>query len=138
MRATEFERGEIEIEAQRQFFAVPNVSAEKLLVVRALLVPVRQKRAGEVKSLPIPTLRDHVDLFADWFLVNLFRFLWIGYVEDAALAVTETTDKQCLVISAQADIHWEHAAFNVTDWRDLFYLPIPLVVRVNQPKFRAQ
>src|SRR5216110_1979309 len=62
----------------------------------------------------------------------------IGNVEDAALAVAETTDKQCFVVSAQADIDWEHAAFNVTDRRDFFCLPLTFVVRVNKPKLRAQ
>ena len=138
MRTAQLERGEIEIEARLQFLAVPGVSAEKLLVVRALLVPMRQERTGEVESLPIPTLRDHVDLFADLFLVNLFRMMRIGNVEDAALAVAETTDKQCLVVSAQADIDWEHAAFNVTHRRDLLCLPLAAIVRVDEPKLRAQ
>ena len=97
-----------------------------------------QERAGEVEPFPVPALRDHVDLFADLFLVNLFRLLRIGNVEDAALAVTEAIDKECFVIGAQADVDGEHAAFHVTDRRDLPGLPFAFVVRVNEPKLRSQ
>src|SRR5207253_10065618 len=93
MWATQFQRGEIEVERRLQFFAVPGVTAQELLVVFSLLVPSGQKRAGEIKTFPVPTLRDHVDLLADLFLVNLFRLLGVGNIEDAALAVTEGIDK---------------------------------------------
>src|SRR5436190_18251675 len=138
MWTAELERGEIEIEARPQFLAVPGESTEELLIIGALLVPMRQQRTGEVKPLPIPALRDHVDLFADWSLINLFRFLCIGNDEDAAFAVAETTNKQCFVVSAQADIHRQHAPFDVTDRRNFFCLPLTFVVRVNKPKLRAQ
>ena len=134
MRAAEFQRGEIEIERRLQFFAVPGVTAEELLVVGAFLVPVREKRAGEVEPFPIPALRDHVDLLADLFLVNLFRFVRIGNVEDAALAVAEAIDKQCFVIGAQADVDGKHAAFHVTDRRD-FLRP---AIRLCRPRKRSQ
>ncbi len=124
MRPTELKRSEIEIEARIQFLAVPGVTAEELLVIGALLVSAREKRTGEVEPLPIPALRHHVDLSADLFLVNLFWFLWIGNVEDAALAVGETIDEQCLIIGAQADIDRENTAFHVTDRRDLPSLPV--------------
>src|SRR5207249_5981691 len=125
---------EIEIEAWLQFFAVPGVTAKKLLVVGALLVPSRQKRAGKIKPFSIPALRHHVHLFANLFLVNLFRFLRIGNVEDAALAVTETINKQCFVIGADANIDRKHTALRLTDRRDLLGLPIAAIVRVDEPK----
>ena len=134
MRAAQLERGEIEIERRLQFFAVPGVTAEELLVVGALLVPARQERTGEVKPFPVPALRHHVDLLADLFLVNLFRFLRIGNIEDAALAVAETIDKQCFVIGAQADVDRQHAAFDVTDRRDLLRLPFA----ADRPRKRAK
>src|SRR6266550_1884528 len=100
MRAPQFERSEIELELWLQFFPVPGITAEKLLVVGALLVPSRQERTGKIKAFPVPALRHHVHLLADWFLVNLFRFLRIGNVEDAALTIAETINKQCFVIGA--------------------------------------
>ena len=138
MRAAQFQRGEIEIERWLQLFAVPGITANELLVVGALFVPSRQKRAGEVEPFPVPALRHHVDLPANLFLVNLFRLLRIRNVEHAALAVTETIDKQCFVIGAQADVDRKHAAFNVTDRRDLLRLPFAAIVRVNEPKLRGQ
>ena len=67
------------------------------------------------KRFPSQLSRNHVDLLADLFLVNLFRFVRIGDVEDAAFAVAETIDKQRFVIGAQADVDGEHAAFHFTD-----------------------
>src|SRR5207248_2006927 len=131
MRASQLESGEIEIKCRLQFFAVPGVTAEKLLVVGALLVPSRQKRAGKVESLSIPALRHHVRLLANLFLVNLLRFLRIGNVEHAALAVTETINKQCFVIGADANIDWKHTALHVADRRDLFGPPFAAVILVD-------
>src|SRR5439155_19747794 len=65
MRATEFERGEIQIKLRFQLFAVPSISAEELLVVGAFLVPSRQQRAGKINPFPIPALRHHVHLLAN-------------------------------------------------------------------------
>src|SRR4051812_17528235 len=117
MRAAEFERGEIEREFLGQFFAIPSVGFQELLIVVAALVPAREERTAEVEPLPIPTLRDHIDLLADLLLVNLFRLLRIGHIEHAALAVTETVHEQRLVVRAQAYVHWQHTAF-ATDGRD--------------------
>src|SRR5207249_6817709 len=122
---------EIEIEAWLQFFAVPGVTAKKLLVVGALLVPSRQKRAGKIKPFPIPALRHHVHLLANLLFVNLFRFLRIGNVEDAALAVAETINKQCFVISADANIDRKNTTLRFTDLRDFLRLPFAAIVRVD-------
>src|SRR5947207_12245554 len=70
MRATEFQCVEIEVETWFQFFTVPGVTAQELLVVFSLFVPSGQKRAGEIETFAVPALRDHVDLLADLFLIN--------------------------------------------------------------------
>src|SRR6476469_4410855 len=137
MWAPQLQGGEIEIKTWLQFFPIPGVTAQELLVVGALLVPVPQKRTGKVESLAVPALRHHVHLLANLFLVNLFRSLWVAIIEDAAFAVTETIDKQCFVIGADADIDGEHATLDVTDWRNFLCLPFAAIVGINQPKFRA-
>src|SRR5205823_12393249 len=65
MRAAKFEGGEIEREFLRQLFAVPCAGLHKLLIVVAAFVPARQERTAEIKPLPIPALRYHVELLAD-------------------------------------------------------------------------
>src|SRR5438270_514695 len=72
MRPAQLQLGEIESERRLQLFAVPGISAEELFVVVALLVPLRQKRAGEIEPFPVPALRHHIHLLADLFFVNLF------------------------------------------------------------------
>src|SRR5204863_5720565 len=73
VRTSEFERGEIEREFLRQRFAVPDAALHELLIVVAAFVPAREEGTAEVKPLPIPALRHHVNLFADLLLVNLLR-----------------------------------------------------------------
>src|SRR6266436_7672275 len=106
MGPAQLQRGEIESKAWLQFFAVPCIGAQELLIVFAFLIPVLQERTGKVEPFPIPALPYHVDLSANLLLVNLFRFLRIRNVEHAALAVTETIYEQCFVVSTQADINW--------------------------------
>src|SRR5207248_5509698 len=114
------------------------VTAQKLFVVGATFVPAREKRAGEIKPFPIPALRDHVDLLPNLFLANLFRFLRIRNVEDAAFAITEAIDKESFVIRAKADIDGKNTAFHLADGRDLLCLPLAFIVRVNEPELRGQ
>src|ERR1700730_8476930 len=130
--------GEIESKAWLQFFAVPCIGAQELLVVFAFLIPALEERAGKVESFPIPALRYHVDLPANLLLVNLFRVMRIRNIEYAALAVSEAIDEQCFVVGAKADVHWQHAAFDVTDRGNLLCLPFAAVVQVNQAKLRCQ
>src|SRR6266852_5837331 len=133
MRPPKLERGEIEIEPWLQFLAIPRITAEELLVIVALFVPSRQKRAREVEPLPVPALRHHIHLPANLLLVKLFRLLWIGNIEHAALAVTEAIYKQRLVVGAQANVNRKHTALNVTDRRNILRLPFAAIVRVDQP-----
>src|SRR5213594_54768 len=133
MRATEFERIEIQLELWLQLLAIPGIGADELLVVRALFVPMREERAAEVEPLPVPALRHHVDLLADGLLVNLLRLLRIRHVKDAALAVAEATHEECAVIGAQADVHRKHATL-AADGRDFLRLPLALAVLVAEPE----
>src|ERR1700724_1722152 len=128
MRAAQLERGEIEIEGWLQLLAIPRITANELLVVDALFVPPRQKRAREVEPLPVPALRHHIHLPANLLRVNLFRLLWIGNIKHAALAVTETIYKQSLVIGTEADVDRKHTALNVTDRRNILRLPFAAFV----------
>src|SRR5262245_63693551 len=70
VRPTELEGREVELEAVAQLLAVPGVRPEELLVVRALLVPLGEERAGEVETFPVPALGDHVQLAPDLLLVD--------------------------------------------------------------------
>src|SRR5262249_22062671 len=128
MRSPELQGHEIKIKARCEFFPVPGIRPEELVVIGALFVPMLQERAGEVETFPIPAFGDHVDLAADLFLVNLLRFVRIGNVEDATLPIAETIDKQGLIISAQANIDWEDATSYITDRRDLLGLPFAFVI----------
>src|SRR5438093_10459267 len=53
MRATEFERGEIQIKLRFQLFAVPNISADELLIVGAFIVPSRENSTGKIYQFSI-------------------------------------------------------------------------------------
>ena len=67
---------EVDGEERRELLAVPAVGLQELLVVLALLVPVREQRRREVDALAVPGLRDHVHLRADLLLVHdLLRVL---------------------------------------------------------------
>src|SRR5262249_8704454 len=104
MRPTQFERCEIEINFWFQFLAVPIVNAKKLFVIFATFIPVGQQRTGEVKPFAVPTLRNHVKLTPDFFLINLVGMVRVRHVEYAALPIAETVREQRLVISAEADV----------------------------------
>src|SRR6266446_8114425 len=138
MRPAQLERGEVEIELWLQFLAIPRITAKKLLVVGALFIPSCQKRTGEIKPLPIPALRHHVDLPANLLLVNLFRFLWVRNIENSTLAVAETIYEQGLVVGANANIDGKNTALRITDRRDLFCLPVAVFVLVNEPQLRSK
>src|ERR1700730_12668240 len=138
MGPAQLQRGEIESKAWLQFFTVPCIGAHELFIVFAFLIPVFQERAGKVEAFPITALRHHVDLSSNLFLVDLLWFLGVGNIEYPALAVSEAIDEQCFVIGAKADVHWQHAAFDVTDRGNLLCLPFAAVVQVNQPKLRCQ
>src|SRR5580765_63938 len=118
MRTSQLQRGEINVKARFQLFAVPGISAEKLFVVSAAFVPVRQQRAREVEAFAVPTLRNHVELTTDLFFINLLGLMGIRYVEDTALAIAEAIDEQGFVISADADVHQQHTAFDIADGRN--------------------
>src|SRR5919204_5799419 len=62
VRAPELLLEEIHLERLGQLLAVPLERAQELLVVVAFLVPVGEQRRGDVDALPVPALRDHVDL----------------------------------------------------------------------------
>src|SRR5215470_15485145 len=98
MRPAELQRSEIESKAWLEFFSVPCVGAQKLLVIFAFLIPVRQERAGKVEPFPVPALRHHVNLSSNLLLINLFRLLWVRNVEHAAPSIAETIDKQRFVV----------------------------------------
>src|SRR6516164_7099427 len=138
MGAPKLQRGEIEIETWLQFFAVPCVGPQELLVIFAFLIPVCQERAGKVEAFSIPALRHHVYLPTNLLLVDLFRFLRVRDIEHSTLAIAETIDEQRFVIGAKADVHWQHTAFDVTDCRNLLCLPFAAVVLINQPEFGCQ
>src|SRR5690242_17923952 len=104
MRTTKLQRGEIEIKSWLQFLPVPRIGPDELLVICALLIPIRQERTGEIETLPIPALRHHVDLLPDLLLINLLRLLRISDIENATLAVPEAADKQSFVIGTQTNI----------------------------------
>src|SRR5258708_2615947 len=97
--------GEINLELLRQLLAVPREAAQELLVVYAPLVPVREQGRGDVHALPVPALRDHVDLLAGGLLVSLLRRLGVGQVEIARLpeapkqTYEKATGKQVNMIS---------------------------------------
>src|SRR5215471_2359979 len=105
MRTAQLQRGEIECKAWLQLFAVPSVGAQELLVVFALLIPVRQERTGKVEPFPIPALRHHVHLASNLFLVDLFWFLGIRDIEHTTLAIAETIDEQRFVVGAKTNVH---------------------------------
>src|SRR6476469_7600423 len=128
MRTTEFKRGEIEIKRWFQFFAVPSIGSNELLIVGALLVPVGQERTGEVDTFSIPAFRDHVDLPSYLLLINLLRLLWVCDVENANLAVSEAGHEQGFIIGTQADVDRENPALGVTDRCHVFCLPFVLII----------
>src|SRR5262249_22788443 len=106
MRTAQLQRGEIECKAWLQFFAVPSVGAQELLVVFALLIPACQERTGKVEPFPVPALRHHVHLSSNLFLVNLFWFLRIRDIEPATLAIAEAIDEQRFIVGAKTNVHW--------------------------------
>src|SRR4026207_1505665 len=105
MRATQLERREVEFKGGLQFLSIPMISADKLFVVVAFLVPTCEERTAEVKPLTVPALRYHVELPSDLLLVDLFGLVRIRHVEHAALAVAEATHEERSVVRAQADVH---------------------------------
>src|SRR3984893_3010074 len=87
MRAAELFGKKIDLEFELQILAVPLISAQELLVIVALLVPMFQQRRGDIDALSIPALRNHVDLLACDFLVDRHWLRWIGNVEQMGGAV---------------------------------------------------
>src|SRR4051812_18135144 len=73
VRTTELFLNEINFPLLFQFLAVPAIELEELLVIRPFLVPVGEQAAGDVYTLAIPALTDHIDLLAGRFFVYLLR-----------------------------------------------------------------
>src|SRR5438477_665854 len=126
--------GEIDLECRRQLLAVPLEPAHELLVVLALLVPVGEQRRGDVDALPIPALRDHVDLLAGDLLVRLHGLGRVGQIEVARLAVHERVDPQALPVSADADVDGERDLRRVANVRDGLRLPLFDIVLLDEPQ----
>src|SRR5262249_57887054 len=96
-----------------------------------------EQGAGKIEALSIPTLGNHVELFADLFLVDLLRLLRVRYVKHTHFTVAETVYEQRFVVVADANIHWQHAA-RWSNLRDVLALPFALVVLVTKPEFGGQ
>src|SRR6185295_3898227 len=118
--------------------AVPGISAHELFIIRAAFIPMREERTAEVKALPVPALRHHVQLLADLLFIDLFWLMRVRYIKDTHLAVAETVHEQSLIIGTEADVYWQHAALLVAHGRDFLGLPFAVLVFVAEPEFRCQ
>ncbi len=54
----------VDLEFLNELFSIPVISLQELLVVGALLVPIRKQRSRDINALSIPALGNHVHLAA--------------------------------------------------------------------------
>src|ERR1700674_5256711 len=113
--------------------AVPVEGAQELLVVRALLVPVRQQARRDVQPLAVPALRDHVDLAAGMLLIALLRVFRIGDIEVMRGAVHEGIDPQTPAIGGNGDINGQRNLRRITNRSDLPGSPRTALPLLDEP-----
>src|SRR5262249_12425950 len=119
MGAAELQLSKIERKFRLKFLAIPGIGAKELFIVLAAFIPMREQRTCKVQAFPVPTLRNHVYLAANLFLIHLAGVMRVRDIENAAFAISEAIHKQRFVVRADADVHGQHTSFGIADSRHI-------------------
>src|SRR4051812_10880990 len=135
MSTAKLQRSEVDLELLDEFFAIPIIGLEELVVFVALHIPVRKQRRRKVNPLTIIALRDHIDLIPDLLCVNFFRSFRVRNIEQMSGPIHEGIYPQVLGVSRNRNVDRQRYLARVANVRHRLRLPLTTTILLDKNDF---